>query len=325
MEQRFCQVTGLAADLVAPREATTVAALAQKLARGVVGQEAACLAGARVLARFRGGVYDPEKPLGTLLFVGPTGVGKTELAKQLARTLFGDEKRLLRFDMSEYHLPGAARRLLAVGRGIRSLAQNVRQEPLSVLLFDEIEKAHAEVFDLLLGALGEGRLKDEEGGHVDLTMTVVVLTSNLGVRPNASPGFGEKPALAADYEAAIRRFFRPELVNRLDEIVPFAALELAAIEKIVELQVAKIRQRPGFKKRGIRLHLEPSARAWLARHGFDPRYGARPLLRLLEAKVVAPLATLLAENPQKKKLEVYLNEKNAAAPSANSLVLALEP
>jgi ATP-dependent Clp protease ATP-binding subunit ClpC len=322
---RFCQTTGLPADLVAPRQATTVGKIAAELAKAVVGQHVACAAAARVLARFRTALYDAEKPLGTLLFVGPTGVGKTELAKELARTLFGDEKRLLRFDMSEYHLSGAARRLVAVGRGVKSLAQSVRQEPLSVILFDEIEKAHYEVFDLLLGALGEGRLTDEDGGKVDLRMTIVVLTSNLGVKRGQTLGFGEDEPSAADYRKAVNKFFRPELVNRFDEIVPFQALDQTAIERIVDLQVAKIRQRPGFLKRGIKLHLEPGAKTWLAKKGFDPRYGARPLLRLLEAKVLAPLAALLAENPKTKKLQVYLTEKPVPAPTADSLVLAMEP
>lgn len=322
---RFCRTTGLAIDLVAPREATTVEELKERLARAVVGQDEACAAAARVLARFRTALYDPEKPIGTLLFVGPTGVGKTELAKELARTLFGDEKRLLRYDMSEYQFSGAARRLVSLQRGGRSLAQAVRQEPLAVVLLDEIEKAHEEVFEMLLGALGEGRLTDEEGGKVDLTMTIVILTSNLGVKRGQPLGFGEKEPTAADYRKAVRRFFRTELVNRFDEIVPFQALGPAAIERIVELQLAKIRQRPGIRKKGIKIHLEPDGRAWLAKKGFDPKYGARPLLRLLETKIVAPLAALLAENPKKKKLQVYVTEKPAPAPSSDSLVIALEP
>lgn len=322
---RFCQVTGLAADLVAPREATSVEALQRRLARAVVGQGPATAAAARVLARFRTALYDPEKPLGTLLFVGPTGVGKTELAKELARVLFGDERRLLRFDMSEYQFAGAARRLVSTARGVRSLAQSVRQEPLSVILLDEIEKAHYEVFDLLLAALGEGRLTDEDGGKVDLTMSIVVLTSNLGVRRGQTLGFGEAEPTAADYRKAIEKFFRAEFVNRFDEIVPFQALDREAIEQVVDLQLAKVKKRPGFQRKGIRLHLEPSARAWLAKKGVDPRYGARPLLRLIETRITAPLAALLAENPKTRKLQVYITEKPAPAPSADSLVLALDP
>jgi ATP-dependent Clp protease ATP-binding subunit ClpC len=168
----------------------TIADLAGRLRAKVVGQDHACQVCASILARFKAGLTDPERPTGSLLFVGPTGVGKTELAKQLARVMFGDERRLVRFDMSEYASWGSAARLVDVSPGTASLARRIAEEPLAVVLLDEIEKAHAEVFDLLLGVLGEGRLTDADGRLVDFRAAIVIMTSNLGVRDQPTIGFG---------------------------------------------------------------------------------------------------------------------------------------
>ena len=248
---------------------------------------------AGVLARFKAGLNDPEKPVGTLLFVGPTGVGKTELSKQLARTLFGNEDRMIRLDMSEYMLPGSAQRLMEVGPGITSLAERVRQQPMSLVLFDEIEKAHPEVFDLLLGILGEGRLTDSLGRLVDFRMAVVCMTSNLGVEQSEPAGFGAERG-AEDFLRAIRQAFRPELFNRIDHVIPFRRLSEADVLRIVDLELEKAASRAGLLRRRLRLVVEPDARAWLARHGYDPKLGARPLKRLIEAKVMAPIAVRLS-------------------------------
>src|SRR5690606_20810681 len=175
----FSRHTGLPLELISEDSVAGPAVIAERLQAGVIGQDRACSTAARVLARFKAGLDDPERPVGSLFLVGPTGVGKTELAKQLARYMFGAADRMIRLDMSEFMLPGSAQRLLAVGPGVESLAEKVRQQPLSLILLDEIEKAHAEVFDLLLAVLGEGRMTDAGGSLVDFRMTLIVMTSNL--------------------------------------------------------------------------------------------------------------------------------------------------
>src|SRR5690606_10191337 len=175
----FSRHTGLPLELISEESVAGPETIARRLRDGVIGQDRACATAARVLARFKAGLDDPERPVGSMFFVGPTGVGKTELAKQLARYMFGAAERMIRLDMSEFMLPGSAQRLLAVGPGVESLAEKVRQQPLSLILLDEIEKAHAEVFDLLLAVLGEGRMTDAGGSLVDFRMTLIVMTSNL--------------------------------------------------------------------------------------------------------------------------------------------------
>jgi len=293
VSEAYARYTGLPLQLISdevPAEQTT---LAGQLRQGVIGQDRACELAAGVLARFKAGLNDPEKPVGTLLFAGPTGVGKTELSKQLSRTLFGNEDRMIRLDMSEYMLPGSAQRLMEVGPGITSLAERVRQQPMSLVLFDEIEKAHPEVFDLLLGILGEGRLTDSLGRLVDFRMAVVCMTSNLGVERSEPTGFGAERG-SEDFMRAIRQAFRPELFNRIDHVIPFRRLSEADVLRIVDLELEKAASRAGLLRRRLRLVVEPDARAWLARHGYDPKLGARPLKRLIEAKVMAPIAVKLS-------------------------------
>ena len=293
VSEAYARYTGLPLQLISdevPAEQTT---LAGQLMQGVIGQDRACELAAGVLARFKAGLNDPDKPVGTLLFAGPTGVGKTELSKQLSRTLFGNEERMIRLDMSEYMLPGSAQRLMEVGPGITSLAERVRQQPMSLVLFDEIEKAHPEVFDLLLGILGEGRLTDSLGRLVDFRMAVVCMTSNLGVEQSEPAGFGAERG-SEDFMRAIRQAFRPELFNRIDHVIPFRRLSEADVLRIVDLELEKAASRAGLLRRRLRLVVEPDARAWLARHGYDPKLGARPLKRLIEARVMAPIAVKLS-------------------------------
>ena len=268
----------------------------ERLASAVIGQRQACRQAAQGIAPFKAGLNPPDRPLATLLFVGPTGVGKTELAKQVTRYLFGGADRLIRLDMSEYRVGGAAQRLLQVGPGIRSLAEQVRRQPLSVVLFDEVEKAHPEVFDLLLGLIGEGRLTDTNGRFVDFRMSLIIMTSNLGVRRNEAVGFAAQTG-NADFLKAVRDHFRPEFVGRIDQIVPFRHLEPEDVRRIVDLELAKIVQREGLARRGITVVVSDTAKSRLAQLGYDRRFGARPLRRTLESLVVTPIAIRLAAEP----------------------------
>ena len=301
----FGKYSGLPIELIADDFQAGAAVISDSLARRVIGQPTACDICGRVLARLKAGLNDPERPVASLLFVGPTGVGKTELAKQLTRFLFSDERRMVRLDMSEYAGPGAAARLLSVGPGVSSLAQRVRQQPLSLVLLDEIEKAAPEVFDLLLGVLGEGRLTDSLGRQVDFRMTLIVMTSNLGASDNAPVGFGER--VRDDYLQAVKKHFRPELFNRLDHVIAFGSLGRDEMLRIVDLELAAVAQRPGFARRRLRLRVDDEARALLARLGFNPTRGARPLKRVIEERVVAPLAQRLSAAPDLADAELTID------------------
>jgi len=296
LTEAFGAWSGLPVDLLAPERALDTAAIAVALAKGVIGQDEACSVAARVIARLKAGLDDPQRPVGTLLFAGPTGVGKTELAKQLARYLFGDAERLVRVDMSELVTGSAIARLITPSPAGTSLADRIRRQPLSVVLFDEIEKADAAAFDLLLGVIGEGRLTDSLGRLVDFRMAVIVMTTNLGAADPRPKGFSSTEA-GTDHLGVIRSFFRPELIGRIDSILSFRPLGTASLEKIVELELDKLRKRPGLVARNLRLEMTPAARARLAVLGHDPKLGARPLRRTIEDLVVAPLAERMARTP----------------------------
>src|SRR5690606_28803231 len=213
MSELYSQHSGLPVRLISDTYSATAAEVARDLATQVIGQPQACLAAAQVVARLKAKLNDPERPLGSLLLIGPTGVGKTELAKRLAALLFGDEQRLIRFDMGEFSFPGSADRLLAVGRGVRSLAEQVRRQPLCVVLLDEIEKAHAETFDLLLAVIGEGRRTDSLGRLVDFRSALILMTSNLGAGGPRAVGFSD--AAQAATSPGIARVGRDLIAERV--------------------------------------------------------------------------------------------------------------
>lgn len=243
--------------------------------------------------RTRAGISDPDRPTGSFLFLGPTGVGKTKLAKALADYLFDDEKALVRIDMSEYGEKFAVPRSIGAPPGYvgyeqgGQLTEAVRRRPYSVILLDEVEKAHPEVFDLLLQVLDDGRLTDGQGRTVDFRNTILILTSNLGSQLLIDPSL-EWEAKVAGVNDMVRQAFKPEFVNRLDDIVVFAPLTTDDLGQIVSLQIDRLERR--LADRRLQLAVTPDARTWLAERGYDPVYGARPLRRLMQHEIDDALA-----------------------------------
>jgi ATP-dependent Clp protease ATP-binding subunit ClpB len=268
----------------------------QSLMERVVGQPEAVAAVSDAVRRVRAGISDPNRPTGSFLFLGPTGVGKTELAKALAEFLFDDERAMVRIDMSEYGEKHSVARLLGAPPGYvgyeegGQLTEAVRRRPYSVILLDEIEKAHPEVFDVLLQVLDDGRLTDGQGRTVDFRNAILVLTSNLGTQAIADPTLTDEQRRDAVL-AVVRSHFKPEFLNRLDDIVVFHALTVDDLASIVDIQLAALRRR--LADRRLTLEVTGTARAWLASHGYDPIYGARPLRRLVQTAIGDRLAKSL--------------------------------
>jgi ATP-dependent Clp protease ATP-binding subunit ClpB len=269
-----------------------------ELRRRVVGQEEALEAVAKAVRRARAGLQDPNRPIGSFLFLGPTGVGKTELAKAVAAFLFDDERAMTRIDMSEFMEKHAVSRLIGAPPGYvgyeegGSLTEAVRRRPYQVILFDEVEKAHEDVFNVLLQVLDDGRLTDGQGRTVDFRNTIIVLTSNLGAQAIAElPEDAEVEAARPAVMRAVRERFRPEFLNRLDEVVLFRRLARADMGAIVDIQLRRLRAL--LEERKIELDLTPSALDWLAEAGYDPVYGARPLKRVIQRHLQDRLAGLL--------------------------------
>lgn len=288
--------TGIPVDKLTQGETERLLHLESELARRLVGQKDAVRAVSEAVRRSRAGLSDPGRPTGSFLFLGPTGVGKTELAKALADYLFDDEKALVRIDMSEYGEKFAVSRLIGAPPGYvgyeqgGQLTEAVRRRPYSVILLDEVEKAHPEVFDLLLQVLDDGRLTDGQGRTVDFRNTILVLTSNLGSHFLVDESLAWPDKVEA-VNQEVRRAFKPEFVNRLDDIVVFSTLSSDDLGQIVEITVDKLQRR--LSQRRLELAVTPAARLWLAENGYDATYGARPLRRLMQKEIDDRLAKAL--------------------------------
>lgn len=300
VDEAFLKASGLRLEIVDRDKPLGAAELRADLAKGLIGQEAALDALTAAIQQLRAGVTDPGRPMGSLLLVGPTGVGKTEAAKVLCKALYTEPEHLVRFDMNEYVDAGAASRLIGgLAHPEGQLTSRIRHQPFCVLLLDEIEKAHPSVHDLLLQLLDEGRLTDARGRLVRFTQCVVVLTSNVGARKAAhSMGFdGGEQKLEQTYRAAIGQAFRPEFVNRIDRIVVFRPLGPADIRQVAELQLARLLQRDGFLRRTTLLRVSEAAMDAIATSGFDARMGARSMKRALESQIVSLVADAVVSLP----------------------------
>jgi ATP-dependent Clp protease ATP-binding subunit ClpB len=288
--------TGIPVGRLLAGETQKLLQLETELGKRLIGQKRAVKSVSDAVRRTKAGIADPDRPTGSFLFLGPTGVGKTELAKSLAEFLFDDEKAMIRIDMSEYGEKHSVSRLVGAPPGYigyeqgGQLTEAVRRRPYSVVLLDEVEKAHPEVFDVLLQVLDDGRLTDGQGRTVDFKNVILILTSNLGSQ------FLVDPELTLEQKdqavmAMVRGSFKPEFLNRLDDIVIFSALDKSELGQIVELNIDRLSRR--LAERRLQLAVTPAARTWLSEHGYDPIYGARPLRRLMQQQIDDQLANLL--------------------------------
>jgi len=290
--------TGIPVDKMLEGERDKLLRMEDAIGKRVIGQDQAVLAVANAVRRSRAGLSDPNRPMGSFLFLGPTGVGKTELTKALAQFLFDDDQAMVRIDMSEFMEKHSVARLIGAPPGYvgyeegGSLTEAVRRRPYQVVLFDEIEKAHSDVFNVLLQVLDEGRLTDGHGRTVDFRNTLIIMTSNLGAEYLANLPDGAKAIeVEGQVMAVVRGHFRPEFLNRLDEIILFDRLSRANMDGIVRIQIEQLAKR--LEPRKIVLDLDGKALAWLADKGYDPVYGARPLKRVIQKALQDPLAELL--------------------------------
>ncbi|MEO8396964.1 MAG: AAA family ATPase, partial [Chloroflexota bacterium] len=318
----IAQWTGIPTHQVLETESEKLLQMEDRLHERIIGQEGAVTAISHAIRRARSGLKDPRRPIGSFIFLGSSGVGKTELARALAEFMFDDEDALVRIDMSEYREQHTVSRLFGAPPGYvgyeegGQLTEAVRRRPYRVILFDEIEKAHPDIWNALLQILEDGRLTDGQGRTVDFSNCVIIMTSNLGTefaKRGGALGFvqGADEQAIADHqkiEKAMRDTFRPEFLNRIDEVIIFEPLTLPQVEHIVDLQLREIAER--LAERGLALHLTEPARQWLARKGWDPQFGARPLRRSLQRYVENELSTQLLRGIARNGDLIVIDEVN---------------
>jgi ATP-dependent Clp protease ATP-binding subunit ClpB len=306
--------TGIPVSRLLEGEVEKLVKMEERLHRRVVGQDEAVRLVSEAVRRARAGLQDPKRPIGSFLFLGPTGVGKTELARALAEFLFDDEHSMVRIDMSEYQEKHSVARMIGAPPGYvgyeegGALTEAVRRRPYAVLLLDEVEKAHPEVLNVLLQLLDDGRLTDGQGRTVDFRNTLVVMTSNLGSQVILEFGEADRREMESLIQRALREHFRPEFLNRVDEIIIFHALKREELRAIVDLSVETLRRM--LAEREIGLRLTDAARDALANEGYDPHFGARPLKRTLQRRLQNPLAMKLLSGEVRPGQTVEVDAKN---------------
>ena len=291
----------------------------ERLQQRVIGQAEALKAVSNAVRRSRSGLQDPNRPIGSFIFLGPTGVGKTETARALAEFLFDDDNAMIRIDMSEYMEKFSVQRLIGAPPGYvgyeegGQLSEAVRRKPYSVVLFDEIEKAHHDVFNVLLQVLDDGRLTDGQGRTVDFKNTIIIMTSNLG-SPIIQEYFMEGKISATDRRdledkvmSELKKHFRPEFLNRVDDVIIFQSLDESELARIVDIQLAGLQKR--LEQQGLTLDVDASAKKLLASEGYDPQFGARPLKRAIQEHVLDPLATKLLAGEFKPGEKIKVSAK----------------
>jgi ATP-dependent Clp protease ATP-binding subunit ClpB len=325
--------TGIPVKRLLESETQKLIKMEERLRERVVGQDEAIIAVSNAIRRARAGLQDPNRPIGSFMFLGPTGVGKTELAKALAEFLFDDENAMIRIDMSEYQERHTVSRLIGAPPGYvgyeegGQLTEAVRRRPYSVVLFDEVEKAHQEVFNILLQVLDDGRLTDGHGRTVDFRNTIIIMTSNIGsshIQEFLESGGSEhwqdlKKDLRKRIMDDLRAFFRPEFLNRIDEIIIFNPLSREVMKEIIEIQIRRIKNY--LKQKKIDIILTESAKEYIAKIGYDPVYGARPLRRVLQREILDLLAIKLIDGTFKEGDTVEVDFKDGKI-IFNKIVLA---
>ena len=318
--------TGVPVTKMLESEMQKLVRMEDNLQRRVVGQEEAVTAVSNAVRRSRAGLKDPNRPIGSFIFMGPTGVGKTELARALAEYLFDDENSMVRIDMSEYGERHAVARLIGAPPGYvgyeegGQLTEAVRRRPYAVILFDEIEKAHPEVFNVFLQILDDGRLTDSKGRVVDFKNTVIIMTSNVGSEyiHNFSKGALSEDSMRKSVDAELHQRFRPEFLNRIDDVIVFHSLDLGQIKQIIGIQLKKLAKL--IEERGLSLEISDAAKERIAQEGYDPAFGARPLKRALQRMIIDPLAIRLLDATFKPGDTVFVN-----AAEHGKVALSLEP
>ena len=304
--------TGIPASKLLEGEIEKLVQMEKRLHNRIIGQEGPVEAVARAVRRSRSGLQDPNRPIGSFIFLGPTGVGKTELARALAEFLFDDEQNMVRIDMSEYQEQHTVARLIGAPPGYvgydegGQLTEAIRRRPYSVVLFDEIEKAHPEVFNVFLQVLDDGRLTDGQGRTVDFRNTVIIMTSNIG--SDSILNITDDKAMRERVTFALREHFRPEFLNRIDEVVFFHRLESEHICQIAEIQLGNVRQL--LAKRDISIEMTDAAADLLIHEGYDSAYGARPLKRVIQQRIIDPLAMRVIQNEVRDGDHLLIEAKN---------------